>query len=260
LTSATLSTERKFGYIKDRLGFQDAKELIVDSPFDYSRSTMVYLPTDMPEPEKPQYQRYLQQAITDIAGAVGGRTLVLFTSHNQLRVTWQAIHRPLQDKGILVLGHRVDGMPRRQLLQTFKTNPKTVLLGAASFWEGIDVVGDALSVLIIARLPFSVPTDPVFVARSDQFQDPFHEYSLPQTILRFKQGFGRLIRSQNDRGVVMVLDSRILTKAYGRSFVGSLPSCTFRRAPLNMATRETIEWLRGNRTHAQPHHNPSQFE
>lgn len=248
LTSATLSTERKLDFIQSRLGFKEARQLIIDSPFDYPRSTMIYLPNDMPEPEKPYYQKCLQQAIVDVCSATDGRALILFTSHSQLRTTWQAIRQPLEERGILVLGHKIDGTPRRQLLQTFKTNPKTVLLGAASFWEGIDVVGDALSVLIIARLPFAVPTDPVFAARSDRFKDPFHEYSLPQTILRFKQGFGRLIRSQNDRGVVVVLDSRVLTKSYGKAFLESLPACTTRQGPLQQMAKETAEWLSNRKT------------
>src|SRR5438552_15775249 len=114
----------------------------------------------------------------------------------------------------MVLGHNIDGS-RRQLLERFKNNPRTVLLGTSSFWEGIDVVGDALSVLVIAKLPFHVPSDPVFAARGEQFDDAFQQFSLPQAILRFKQGFGRLIRSHQDRGVVAVLDSRLVTKRYG---------------------------------------------
>src|SRR5438552_13841753 len=121
----------------------------------------------------------------------------------------------------MVLGHNIDGS-RRQLLERFKNNPRTVLLGTSSFWEGIDVVGDALSVLVIAKLPFSVPTDPIFAARSEQFDDPFNDYGVPQAILRFKQGFGRLIRSREDRGIVAVLDKRLLTKKYGRAFLESL--------------------------------------
>ncbi len=243
MTSATLSTAREFSFIQDRLGFKEARQLQVDSPFDYARSTLVCLPNDMPEPDKPHYHNYLQQAILDICKTIKGRTLILFTSHSQLRQTWQAIHHPLEGLGILVLGHKVDGMPRRQLLETFKTNPKTVLLGAASFWEGIDVVGDALSVLIITRLPFAVPTDPIFAARSNNFNDPFNEYGLPQTILRFKQGFGRLIRSKSDRGVVVVLDSRLHTKSYGNSFIQSLPPCTYKRTPLQSLAKETADWL-----------------
>ena len=114
----------------------------------------------------------------------------------------------------------------KELMERLKSNPRTVLLGTSSFWEGIDVVGDALSVLVIAKLPFSVPTDPVFSARSEGFEDPFLQYSVPQAILKFKQGFGRLIRSKSDRGVVAVLDRRVLSKRYGQSFLDSLPDCT----------------------------------
>ncbi|MBI4318886.1 MAG: DEAD/DEAH box helicase family protein [Chloroflexi bacterium] len=247
LTSATLSTANRFDYIQERLSFRDAKGLLVESPFDHVESTLVYIPMDMPEPEKPYYQRSVQQAIIDLCRATGGRALILFTSHSQLRQTYQSIRQPLQEAGILVLGHKVDQMPRRQLLQTFKTNPKTVLLGAASFWEGVDVVGEALSVLVIARLPFAVPSDPIFAARSEGFEDPFNQYALPQTILRFKQGFGRLIRSRNDRGAVVVLDKRIHSKTYGTTFLRSVPPCTVTRGTLDSLPREVADWLSGGR-------------
>ncbi len=142
----------------------------------------------------------------------------------------------------MVLGHNIDGT-RRQLLERFKTNPRTVLLGTSSFWEGIDVVGDALSVLVIAKLPFRVPTDPVFAARSEQFDDAFSQYSLPQAILRFKQGFGRLIRSRHDRGVVAMLDRRLVSKSYGHSFLNSLPDCTIRQGPSYNLAAEAEAWL-----------------
>ncbi len=243
LTSATLTASGSFNFIKERLAFEDAEELMVGTPFDYASSTLIYVPQDMPEPEKPYYQRSLQQAIIDVSRSSKGRALVLFTSHSQLRQTWQAIRQPLQANGILVLGHKVDGMPRRQLLQTFKTNPKTVLLGASSFWEGIDVVGEALSVLVIARLPFTVPSDPVFAARSELFDDPFHQYGLPQAILRFKQGFGRLIRSKSDRGVVVILDKRLQSKSYGSLILRSLPECTVKYGPLAALPKEADHWL-----------------
>lgn len=228
LTSATLTTVGKFRYMKERLGLADAEELAVGSPFDYARSTLVLLPSDLPEPERPLYQKAVHQTLLQLCAATEGRTLVLFTSHAQLRAAYQAIYQPLARQGVLVLGHGVTGTPRRQLLNTFKTNPKTVLLGASSFWEGVDVVGDALSVLVITRLPFSVPTDPVIAARSELFEDPFSEYSLPQAILRFRQGFGRLIRSQLDRGVAVILDRRVQTKSYGSMILKSLPACTVR--------------------------------
>jgi Rad3-related DNA helicase len=139
----------------------------------------------------------------------------------------------------------VEGTSRRQLLRTFRSNPRTVLLGSASFWEGVDVVGEALSVLVIAKLPFSVPTDPVFAARSETFEDPFNQYGLPQTVLKFKQGFGRLIRSRSDRGIVVILDRRLQTKSYGQAFLRSLPQCTVRRSPSAELPALARQWLAG---------------
>src|SRR5262249_27537864 len=148
-----------------------------------------------------------------------------------LRQTYRAIQEPLEEHEIAVLGQHIDGS-RRSLLQRFREFPRTVLLGTSSFWEGVDVVGDALSVLVIAKLPFSVPTDPIFAARSEQFDDPFSQFSVPQSILRFKQGFGRLIRSREDRGIVVVLDKRLLTKKYGQQFLHSLPNTSVRTGAL----------------------------
>lgn len=243
LTSATITTAGKFDYLKHRLGLDDADEISVGSPFDYQRSTLVLIPSDMPEPEQPKYHQALHQALLRLCSATHGRALVLFTSHTQLRSAYTAIHGPLAREGILVLGHGVDGAPRRQLLNTFKSNPRTVLLGAASFWEGIDVVGDALSVLVITRLPFSVPTDPVIAARSELFDDPFRDYSLPQAILKFRQGFGRLIRSQSDRGVFVILDRRVQSKGYGSQILKSLPKCTMKSPPLAELANFATDWL-----------------
>jgi DNA polymerase-3 subunit epsilon/ATP-dependent DNA helicase DinG len=156
---------------------------------------------------------------------------VLFTANSALRQTYRAIQEPLEAQEIAVLGQGIDGS-RRSLLERFKEFPRTVLLGTTSFWEGVDVVGDALSVLVIAKLPFSVPTDPIFAARSECFADPFNEYGVPQSILRFKQGFGRLIRSKEDRGIVAVLDKRLLTKKYGQQFLDSLPHTHVRTGPV----------------------------
>ena len=249
LTSATLATARSFGYVEGQLGLDDADELLLGSPFDYSKSTLLYIPDDIPEPDKPQYQQLVQKAVFDLCQATGGRALCLFTSHSQLRQTWQGIRQPLEQQGILAVAHGVDGSPR-QLLRQFRSNPKTVLLGTASFWEGVDVVGDALSVLVIARLPFAVPTDPIVAARSENFDDPFKEYSIPNAILRFRQGFGRLIRSKKDRGVVVILDRRVISKAYGPDFIRSLPQCTVRQGPLQALPREAVAWLNKPRTEA----------
>ena len=243
LTSNALSVGGSCAYVRGRLGLDDAADLAVDSPFDYARSALLYLPTDGPEPEQPTYQEHLQRALLDLCSATQGRTLVLFTSHSQLRQTWKGIHKRLADKGILVLGQGVDGSSRRNLVQTFKTNPKTVLLATGSFWEHLDVSGDALSVLVIARLPFAPPGDPVVAARSEGLRDPLGEYSLPQTILRFKQGFGRLIRSRQDRGLAVVFDRRIQTKSYGEAILASLPPCTVRSGPTRDLPAEAVRWL-----------------
>jgi DNA polymerase-3 subunit epsilon/ATP-dependent DNA helicase DinG len=242
LTSATLSTENDFSYICERLGLKGGEELQLSSPFDYEKAALVYLPTDMPEPGTTGYQRHLEQTLVELCKASEGRALVLFTSHSALRATYKAIQRPLEEAGIMVLGHNIDGS-RRQLLERFKNNPRTVLLGTSSFWEGIDVVGDALSVLVIAKLPFSVPSDPVFAARSEGFEDAFNQYAVPQAILKFKQGFGRLIRSGSDRGVVAVLDRRIISKRYGQAFLNSLPECTVKRGPTSNLPGEVASWL-----------------
>lgn len=231
LTSATLAVGGDFRFVRERIGLDEAEELALDSPFDYTRQALLYIPNDIPEPSHPGYQRAMEQAIIDLARATNGRMLVLFTAINALRQTYRAIQEPLEDAGIAVLGQGIDGS-RRSLLERFKEFPGTVLLGTSSFWEGVDVVGDALSVLVIAKLPFSVPTDPIFAARSEQFEDAFNQYAVPQSILRFKQGFGRLIRSKDDRGIVAVLDRRLLTKKYGQTFLDSLPHTTVRSGPL----------------------------
>ncbi len=242
LTSATLSTDNDFSYVRERLGLRTGVDLQLSSPFDYGQAALVYVPADMPEPGMAGYQRALEQTLIALCKASAGRALILFTSHSAVRATYRGIQRSLEDGGIMVLGHNIDGS-RKQLLERFKSNPRTVLLGTSSFWEGIDVVGDALSVLVIAKLPFSVPSDPVFAARSELFDNAFAQYSVPQAILKFKQGFGRLIRSKNDRGVVAVLDRRVLSKYYGQAFLNSLPDCTIKRGPsVNLPTAVT-DWL-----------------
>lgn len=245
LTSATLSIGSSFTYTKNRLGIGEwADELAVGSPFDFSQAAMVYVPTDIPEPGQPGYQRAVEGALADLLKATQGRALVLFTSHSQLQHTYRSIARKLEEDDILVLAQGLDGS-RRQVLDSFKTNERMVLFGTRSFWEGVDVVGEALSCLAIARLPFSVPSDPIFSARSETFDDPFGEYAVPEAVLRFRQGFGRLIRSKTDRGIVVVLDKRLLTKSYGKLFVESLPECTKQQGPLKELPRRAAAWIDG---------------
>jgi DNA polymerase-3 subunit epsilon/ATP-dependent DNA helicase DinG len=242
LTSATLSTEGHFQYLRQRVGLEESRDLLVGSPFDYARSTLVLVPQDMPEPGAAGYRPALERTVLDLCRASEGRALVLFTSYAALRATHAAVRAPLEEEGILVLGHGIDGSPK-QLLQVLRESPRTVLLGTASFWEGVDVVGEALSLLVMTRLPFTVPTDPVFVARSDLYDQPFNQYTVPQAVLRFKQGFGRLIRHKTDRGVVAVLDRRIRSRGYGGAFLRSLPPCTVREEPLRNLPRAVGDWL-----------------
>jgi|YNPNPStandDraft_1061719.scaffolds.fasta_scaffold10509_3 DNA polymerase-3 subunit epsilon/ATP-dependent DNA helicase DinG len=256
LTSATLCVGGKFDYMRNRLGAWEAEELAVGSPFDYKASTLVYVPLDMPEPHEPFYQRTVEEALIQLCKAMGGRTLALFTSYSQLKATARAITKPLAEEDILVLEHG-DGASRQQLLTTFRETPRAVLLGTRSFWEGIDVMGEALSCLVIARLPFAVPTEPIFAARSETFEDPFNEYAVPESVLRFRQGFGRLIRSRTDRGVFVVLDKRIISKAYGRMFLDSLPPCTVRKGALAELPEAARRWVDGP---AQPRSGPRQAD
>jgi DNA polymerase-3 subunit epsilon/ATP-dependent DNA helicase DinG len=246
LTGATLSTGGNFEYIKGCLGLDDVDELLLGAPFDYSSSALIYIPSDIPEPGEGGYQQAVDEALIELCSAVGGRTLVLFTSHSALRSTLTAIRPPLEMRGILVLGHGVDGSPK-QLLEIFKAEPKAVLLGTASFWEGVDVVGEVLSVVVITRLPFNVPTEPIFAARSEAFADPFDGYALPQAALRFKQGVGRLIRSKSDRGVMVILDSRIKNRYYGSVFLKSLPPCTVVSGARADLPATALRWLEGSR-------------
>ncbi len=242
LTSATLRTAGTFDFLRERLNAWDAEELAVGSPFDYKNSTLVYLVDDIPEPGQPGYQREVEQGMVALFRATQGRALALFTSYSQLRATLRAIRAPLAQAGITVQAQG-EGVSRAQLLENFRTGERRVLLGTRSFWEGVDVPGEALSCLAIAKLPFSVPSDPIFAARSETFEQPFMEYAVPETILRFLQGFGRLIRTRTDRGVVAVFDRRLLTKTYGQMFIDSLPEPTVQRGPLALLPKAAAEWL-----------------
>jgi DNA polymerase-3 subunit epsilon/ATP-dependent DNA helicase DinG len=242
LTSATLRTEETFDYLRERLSAQDVSEAAVGSPFDYEGSTLLYLPTDIPEPSNPGYQRTVESALIALVRATRGRTLILFTSYSQLKNTASAIRERLADDNIVVF-EQGSGGSRAQLLDNFKTAERSVLLGTRSFWEGIDVVGEKLSCVVIARLPFAVPDDPIFSARSETYEDAFNQYSLPDAILRFRQGFGRLIRTRTDRGVVVCLDRRITSKRYGQAFVLSLPKCTVQHGPLVHLPTMAARWI-----------------
>lgn len=243
LTSATLTTAGDFDYLRGRLNADEADELALGSPFDFENAALLYLVNDIPDPASAsQYQNAVESTLIRLCKATGGRTLVLFTSYSQLKKTSQVITPALADRGIAVF-EQGEGASANALLENYKNSQQAVLLGTRSFWEGVDIPGAALSVVVMVKLPFDVPSDPIIAARSETFEDPFNEYSIPEAILRFRQGFGRLIRTQSDRGVVAVLDRRILTKKYGKIFLDSLPPCTRRVGPAQDLPSETVKWL-----------------
>ena len=241
-TSATLATGRDAGYVAKQLGLQEARFERLGSPFDYERSTLLAATTDLPEPSDRAYTAALAHAIEKLVRASDGRALALFTSHAALREVARIVREPLEAEGIAVLAQGVDGYPAR-LAQQLVEEPRSLILGTSSFWEGVDIRGEALSLLIITKLPFAVPTDPVYQARSALHNSPFGDYALPAAVLRFRQGFGRLIRDSQDRGVVAVLDRRIFSKSYGETFASSLPRCTRLRGELELVAERTREWL-----------------
>ncbi|MYD28822.1 MAG: hypothetical protein F4X03_07920, partial [Dehalococcoidia bacterium] len=241
-TSATLAAGGSMVFTADQMGLPDAGTLALGSPFDYERSTLLATPTGFPDPGSQGYEEAAADAVTELALASEGRALALFTSHASLRRVADLSRGALEAEGISVLVQDRDGAPR-QLMRNLMEDPRSVIFGTSSFWEGIDIRGDTLSLVVIARLPFAVPTDPIHRARSELYDDPFGGYSLPGAILRFRQGFGRLIRDREDRGVVAVLDSRVRTKRYGREFLEAIPRCTRLNAGIEEVAARTREWL-----------------
>ena len=243
LTSATLSTESSFEYFKNRVGVgSDSTELLVGSPFDYQKAALLLIPEDMPPPNSDQYVDAMVRVLTDLGTTMKGHTMALFTSYASLRAVAQRLRAPLMGEGIQVLAQSVDGSPQ-QLMTRFAEEPNSVLLGTASFWEGVDLPSGLLKALVLTRLPFQVPTDPVVKARSDQYDDAFSQYSIPQAVLRFRQGFGRLIRNKEDRGTVVIMDNRITARGYGKSFIRSIPPCTLQPSKLADVGQLAAKWI-----------------
>lgn len=231
MASATLTTgENDFGFAQSRIGVTKTDTLKVGSPFDYERQVTVIVVDDMPDPvrDRDAFERLSTQMIQRYVLRTKGHAFALFTSYDMLRRTARELAPTLQQHE-LGLYSQAEGMPRHLMLERFKEDPEAVLLGTDSFWQGVDVPGDALQNVIITKLPFRVPDQPLTQARMESIRaegrDPFREFSLPEAIIRFRQGFGRLIRTQQDRGIVVVLDPRIVTRAYGRQFLASLPKC-----------------------------------
>lgn len=252
VTSATLTVGGEFSYLKKRTGFtllpkERIAELQLASPFDYARQVFVAVPEEMPEPTAPGYREALEQHILKAVTISRGGAFILFTSYDLLNRVFQTLSPKLARLGLTSL--KQGETSRHALLTQFRKEGNSVLFGTDSFWEGVDVKGDALRLVIIARLPFQVPTDPVQQARAEKIKtdggDPFRDFSVPQAVIKFRQGFGRLIRSRDDRGAVLILDRRVLNKSYGRIFLRSLPDTEIVRGDSRELFTKMEEFFKG---------------
>jgi ATP-dependent DNA helicase DinG len=224
LTSATLSSGGSFNFVRERLGLDTAKTKVLHaaSSFDYENQAIVYLPKSMPDPRTPEFTQLAAGEIVKILNVTDGRAFVLATSNASMNALYELVSARVGFP-CFVQG----SMSKSGLLDKFRETPNAVLFATASFWQGVDVQGEQLSCVIIDKLPFAVPTDPIVAARSRFIEEnggkSFFDYSVPQAVISLKQGIGRLIRSKNDRGVIAILDPRLRTKSYGRDFLTSLP-------------------------------------
>ena len=232
LTSATMSVGAppRFDFLKTRIGLTQCETLQLGSPFDFPNQVTLHLPRNLPDPteEGAAYERRAIRAIEHYLELSQGKAFVLFTSYRMMQQA-AAVLAPWFARRNIALYAQSDGLPRSKMVEAFKADVNSVIFGADSFWQGVDVPGEALSNVIIVRLPFSVPSHPLLEARLETIRrnggNPFVDYQVPEAVIKLKQGFGRLIRTKTDRGIVVILDPRVLTKPYGRTFLSSLPAC-----------------------------------
>ena len=242
ITSATLSYKNSFEHFETRTGFQSDKTTILGSPFDYQHSALLLVPNDVPDHRDPSHDTVIAKNIYDAAEAAGGRTVGLFTSYKAMNNVYDLILPRLDTSELSLHAQGRTGSPD-MIIQSLRKDTGSIVLGTSTFWEGIDLRGDALQVLVITRLPFEVPTDPVVQARSEAYSSPFMDYSVPNAVNRFRQGFGRLIRSKEDVGVVILLDPRIVKSRYGSLFIKALPEMEIRHEKSAETSKIVSNWL-----------------
>lgn len=251
LTSATLRSSKGFAYLLSRLGLPEGhprlETLALASPFDYATQTLLAVPRDLPPPNHPRFAQELSEVVFDSISMLGGRTLLLFTSYRLLEDVLRRLEDRLRFLGCTPLVQGRDD--RHRLLERFRHQPSSVLFATNSFWEGVDVPGDALQLVVLTKLPFRVPDEPILQARTERIQaqggDPFRDYSVPQAVLRFRQGYGRLIRTKRDRGVVLVTDRRLVEKSYGKEFLREVPGESLRSGPWKEIEPKVRAFFRG---------------
>lgn len=226
LTSATLTANRKFDFVNERIGYEPSEQIILDGPFDFSSQALLYVPKDLPGPDEKtdKYVPAMARRIRELIHASDGKAFVLFTSYEMLNRVYRVLKPLLPEYPLLKQGD----MPPARMIREFKEAP-SVIFGTSSFWQGVDVPGEALSNVIITKLPFDVPSEPLIEARIEDLRNrsinPFRHFQLPRAIIQLRQGFGRLIRKKTDRGIVAILDTRLVTRSYGKYFIDSLPDC-----------------------------------
>ncbi|MNI54752.1 hypothetical protein D3C73_1096630 [compost metagenome] len=259
MTSATLSVNKSFQYSADQLGLQISdndesgklRTVQLPSPFNYREQALVCIPKDFPAIKGSSGDSVFIQALVDslseVAITTRGRMLVLFTSNRMLKQIHPALKENLKPHGIGVLGQGVDSGNRSKLTRLFQESKASVLLGTSSFWEGVDIPGDALTCLAIIRLPFQPPNHPLVEAKCENIrkrnENPFMKFSVPQAVIRFKQGFGRLVRRESDRGIVIIYDTRVIDTQYGKHFIYSLPGPKIEKMNTNQLASRIEEWM-----------------
>ena len=253
--SATLTVSKSFNFFSNRLGFdyieQNKKiEIYLESPFNYEENARLYIATDMPDVASETFNDFTSKVLLKICDITGGRAFILFTSFSSLMSVYQSTEKELKKKNINPLA-QTSSIHRHTLLDMFKASSNNVLYGVDSFWEGVDVAGENLEVVIIPKLPFAVPTDPISEGRYRYIEEnggsAFMDYALPLAVIKFKQGFGRLIRSKEDRGVVFVLDRRLYGKNYGVKFIQSLPKAKILKASMKEIFEDMNKFFDGSK-------------